>query len=399
MALHIKSTKTFKFLIGGSAILISAMAATFSITGIASLFSGYFLTVALMMGSLEFSKIVVASYLSRYWNEVTTLLKTYFIFALIILILITSGGIFGYLSDAYQKTKGDYSIVEKQVEILKVKQNSFIERKNRLLDDRKLQLNSKKSSQARMDSLTVRGQNINRTRTDISDIDKSVSQLDKNISISEDSISYYDVKILELESKNIQGELGPLKYIAVVFNTSMDIVVKYFIFLLIFVFDPLAILLFVSLNSLIKKESFNVYELQNKSYNNNITNETIDKNIYNDVTTIDTDSSSVPQNDFSVEDNNTIISEKEPVNILDESTNDIKKKEVLSVPANDMVEYTNKNIKKDTDNIKIEDDFVNTLVEEFNKTSGNNKEHDFYHTTPVSPSNGITKKSSNYHVI
>lgn len=254
MALHLKSTKSFKILIAFSALLISGMAATFSVTGIATLFSGYFLAVAFMMGALEFAKIVVASFLARYWTAVSRVLRGYFIASLVILILITSGGIFGYLSDAYQQTKGDYSIVEKQTSILESKKNMFSERKERLQADRQLELKAKNSNQTRADSLSSRGQNITRTRGDIKQNDVRIVAIEKQIGAAEDSIGSYDLKIVELESQNIKGELGPLKYIAGIFNTDMDTVVKYFIFLLIFVFDPLAVLLFVSLNMIIRKE-------------------------------------------------------------------------------------------------------------------------------------------------
>lgn len=254
MALHVKSTKSFKILLGFSAILISGMAATFSITGIATLFSGYFLTVAMMMGALEFAKIVVASFLARYWSTVSKILRSYFIAALITLILITSGGIFGYLSDAYQRTKGDYTIVEKQTSILESKKNTFIERKTRLQSDRDLELKAKNSNQTRADSLSSRNRSITQTRADIKANDTRIAEIEKQITAAEDSVAKYDLQIIDLQSQNIQGELGPLKYIAGIFNTDMDTVVKYFIFLLIFVFDPLAVLLFVSLNTLIRKD-------------------------------------------------------------------------------------------------------------------------------------------------
>lgn len=254
MALHLKSTKSFKLLIGFSALIISGMAATFSVTGIATLFSGYFLTVAFMMGALEFGKIVVASFLARYWSAISRTLRAYFLIATAVLIVITSAGIFGYLSDAYQKTKGDYTIIEKQVAILDSKKNAYVERKDRLQADRQLEMNAKRSNQTRADSLTSRNQSITRTREDIRENDTKILSLEKQISAVEDSISSYDLKIIEIESQNIKGELGPLKYIAGIFDTDMDTAVKYFIFLLIFVFDPLAVILFVSLNTIIRKE-------------------------------------------------------------------------------------------------------------------------------------------------
>lgn len=267
MALHIKSTKSFKILLGFSALLISGMAATFSITGIATLFSGYFLTVALMMGALEFAKIVVASFLARYWVTVSRILRTYFIAALMVLILITSGGIFGYLSDAYQRTKGDYTIVENQTEILKNKKNRF-DTNTKSYQDEKISLDKNindlieglkgnviKYTDKNGNEVVTSSSAARKIYQDqLTESQKRRDVLTQKIDAATDSSTAIDNKIFELESKNIQGELGPLKYIAGIFNTDMDTVVKYFIFLLIFVFDPLAVLLFVSLNTLIRKD-------------------------------------------------------------------------------------------------------------------------------------------------
>ena len=267
MALHIKSTKSFKIILGVSALLISGMAATFSITGIATLFSGYFLTVALMMGALEFAKIIVASFLARYWSSVSKILRGYFIAALIVLILITSGGIFGYLSDAYQQTKGDYTVVENQINVLTNKKNRFdtnivsyqaekeqidnnINNLIRALQSNKITYTDKSGNLVTTASTAAR----NLYSKQLTENQDRRNILTQKIDAFTDSSDAIDERIQELESQNIQGELGPLKYIAGIFDTDMDTVVKYFIFLLIFVFDPLAVLLFVSLNTLIRKE-------------------------------------------------------------------------------------------------------------------------------------------------
>lgn len=237
-----------------AAIIIASTAALFSITGIASLFAGHFIQVAIMAGSLEFGKLVIASFLYRYWDIISKMMKTYLIFALVILILITSAGIFGYLSDAYQKTKGDYTLIENQTSVLKIKQGFFENRKNRLIIDKDVEIGTKQHNMVRADSLTVRGQSITRTRTDIKDGEVKIYELENNIAMIEDSISKYGMKIIELEHINVKGELGPLVYVALAFNSSIDDVVRFFIFLLIFVFDPLAVFLVIAANM--------IYELQ-----------------------------------------------------------------------------------------------------------------------------------------
>lgn len=254
MAINIKPDKRFRFVILFSAFIISLMAATFSVTGIATLFSGYFLYVAFMMGVLEFGKIIVASMLARYWKKLSKLLRFYFTTAVLVLILITSAGIFGYLSDAYQTTKGDYTLVEKETKILESKKQFFLERKDRLVNDRDAEKRTLRAYQTRADSIIARGGGIGAIDRYIVESNQKLDNIENQISSMEDSVGTYDLAIINLESKNLKGELGPLKYIADVFDTNMDTIVKYLIFILIFVFDPLAILLFVSSNTLIRKE-------------------------------------------------------------------------------------------------------------------------------------------------
>lgn len=247
--------KPFLYLVIVSALVIAVTAALFSVTGIATAFSGHFLQVAIMAGAIEAGKIVVASLLYRYWKSMALIHKAYLTLALIVLMIITSAGIFGYLSEAYQKTKGDYTVIEKQANILKSKKQFFEDRKNRLTQDKEIELKTKTSNQVRADSLTSRGQSITRTREDIKTSENRISSLEQQISAMEDSIGSYDLQIVELESANIKGELGPLTYIASAFNMDMDTVVKYFILVLVFVFDPLAVALIVAANMIYLKRA------------------------------------------------------------------------------------------------------------------------------------------------
>ena len=249
MALHFKSESSYKILVIISALLISSIAAIFSVTGIAALFSGYYLTVAIMMGVLEFGKIVVASFVSRFWDRLSITLKVYFSIAVIILITITSGGIFGYLSDAYQKTKGNYDIIETQVNLFDKKLQIFNSEKQRY----EKQLSDQ---QKRLDNMYASEDNTNWNITNrIKDNETSVNAINIKLNDVNDSISVYESKKALTQAETTKGELGPLKYMANIFDTDMDTIVKYFILLLIFVFDPLAILLFVSVNVMNRKEN------------------------------------------------------------------------------------------------------------------------------------------------
>lgn len=255
--------KPFLYLVIISALIIATTAALFSITGIATLFSGHFLQVAIMAGSLEAGKVVLASLLYRHWKNMAIVQKTYMTIALLVLMIITSAGIFGYLSESYQKTKSGYTLIEKEINILNSKKIFFEQRKDRLSQDKELEIRTKISNQTRMDSLTSRRQSVSTTRQDIKDSEEKIINLEKSIFSMEDSIGYYELKIVDLESKNIKGELGPLKYIADAFNMEMDSVVKWFILLLIFVFDPLAISLIVAANMIYMKNASKKNENEN----------------------------------------------------------------------------------------------------------------------------------------
>ena len=94
----------FPFLIAFSALSVSASAAFYSVSGLSKLFAGASTQVIIMAGSLEFAKLVVASLLYQYWNTINSFLRTYLSIAVFILMVITSGGIYGFLSGAYQET-------------------------------------------------------------------------------------------------------------------------------------------------------------------------------------------------------------------------------------------------------------------------------------------------------
>ena len=97
-----EQSRNFSNLVGLSALLIAFSAAFFSVFGLSKLFAGAELSVIIMAGSLEFGKLVAASFLYRYWDKINFLQKFYMTFATIVLIIITSAGIFGFLSNAYQ---------------------------------------------------------------------------------------------------------------------------------------------------------------------------------------------------------------------------------------------------------------------------------------------------------
>ena len=132
--------RSFPFLIGLSALAVSGSAAFYSVFGLSKLFAGASLQVIIMAGSLEFAKLVTASLLYQYWNEINRWLKYYLSVAVFVLMIITSGGIYGFLSGAYQETATKSEFLDKSLVVLQTKQTRFEEQKTDL-NIEKTQLN------------------------------------------------------------------------------------------------------------------------------------------------------------------------------------------------------------------------------------------------------------------
>jgi len=242
--------RPFLFITILSALVIAGTAALFSVTGISSIFAGHFIQVAIMAGALEVGKVVISSILYRYWTIMNTPMKSYMIVALLVLMIITSAGIYGYLSEAYQKTKSKYDITDKEVVLLMNKKQLFqneYDRYEKRLNDL---VGIRTGQETRLDSLYSRGQTTSARRVEdnIKRQDIEIQNLNKQILAVSDSISKIETTIIGKQSDIIKGDLGPLQYIAITFNTDMDTVVKFFILILIFVFDPLAVTLIVAAN-------------------------------------------------------------------------------------------------------------------------------------------------------
>ena len=113
--------KLFPFIIAFSALSVSASAAFYSVFGLSHLFAGASTEVIIMAGALEFAKLVVASLLYQYWNVINKWLRAYLVSAVFILMVITSGGIYGFLSGAFQETNTQSEFLDKQVAIIDAK--------------------------------------------------------------------------------------------------------------------------------------------------------------------------------------------------------------------------------------------------------------------------------------
>ena len=253
----------FPFLIGFSALSVSASAAFYSVSGLSKLFAGAAFEVIIMAGSLEFAKLVTASLLYQYWDTINKTLRTYLSIATIILVLITSMGIYGFLSAAYQETYSKLSVLENQKSFIQQKINFYQNDVNRY--DTEIQrissnistLSNAKASTIEVQDSTVSG-GIRRTisttelrmaqsRINIEEENRKLAQ--KQRTIASDSLQKFQLQVLELNNNNkVAGELGPLQYLSGLTGISMDKIINWLLLIIIFVFDPLAISLVVASN-------------------------------------------------------------------------------------------------------------------------------------------------------
>ena len=269
----------FPSLIALSALSVSASAAFYSVSGLSKLFAGASFEVIIMAGSLEVAKLVIASLLYQYWSTLNKLLRTYLCIAAVVLVLITSMGIYGFLSAAYQDTYRQLSVKENQTAFLTQKKDFY--EKDVVRYDQELERisnNIATLSNAKASSIQVRDtssstgfrQTISTTelrlsqkRIEVEERNKSSVQAKREIAA--DSLQKYQLAILELENNTeVAGELGPLQYLSGLTGTPMDKIINILLLIIIFVFDPLAISLVVAANFAFdqanKKNLYNEYE-------------------------------------------------------------------------------------------------------------------------------------------
>ena len=253
----------FPTIIALTALSVSGSAAFYSVSGLSKLFAGATLEVIIMAGSLEVAKLVIASLLYQYWDTINKLLRTYLSIAAVVLILITSMGIYGFLSAAYQDTYRQLTIKNNQTAFLTQKKdfyNKDVTRYDQELE--RISNNISTLSNAKVSNIQVRDTTVSSGfRSTISTTELRLSQ--KRIEVEEenrqkvqikrevaaDSLQKYQIEILTLENNSeVAGELGPLQYLSGLTGTSMDKIINILLLVIIFVFDPLAISLVIAAN-------------------------------------------------------------------------------------------------------------------------------------------------------
>jgi len=238
-----------KYLVGISAIIVAGCAAFFSVTGLGVLFSGAATAVMVMAGSLEFAKLVAATYLKQTWDEIKGFNKWYLTTAVGLLMLITSAGIFGYLSNAFQQQNLKLQQVDREIAVYTTK----IEQNSAQITQLNTQLGQLSSTQAQ---ILDKGKVNNRLLKSIDNKDKQTSQINAKIAVLQDQNAKNNEEINKIKISNLdlEKEVGGFRFVAEAFGVELKKVVKFFIFLIVIVFDPLAVALIIAFNGLIAKK-------------------------------------------------------------------------------------------------------------------------------------------------
>ena len=247
--------RIFPFIIALSALSVSASAAFYSVSGLSKLFAGASLEVIIMASSLEVAKLVIASLLYQYWDKLNNTLKVYLTIACTVLILITSMGIYGFLSAAYQETANKDGVVTQQVTALETKKGLYEQNRDNILKEKQslaelkgtLSKGSTTQYTDKKGNLVVRSNNA--TIRNIESANKSDEKLSTKLDVVNDSIFSLENKILEVKTNgDAASELGPLKYLSELTGIEMNRIINWLLLVIIFVFDPLAIALVIAAN-------------------------------------------------------------------------------------------------------------------------------------------------------
>jgi hypothetical protein len=235
-----------KYLVGFSALIIAGCAAFFSVTGLGVLFSGASLSVMIMAGSLELAKLVAATYLKQKWDDIGGFNKWYLTISVGVLMLITSAGIFGYLSNAFQAQSLKLQVVDREIAVYQTK----IDQNTAQITQLNQQLGGLSQTQS---TILEKGKVNSRLLRSIDSKDRQTAQINKKIDGLQTENGKNTEKINEIKIANLdlEKEVGGFRFVAEAFGIELKNVVKFFIFLIVIVFDPLAVALIIAFNGLV----------------------------------------------------------------------------------------------------------------------------------------------------
>jgi len=261
--IHYMKEKIFPIIIALTALAVSASAAFYSVSGLSKLFAGAAFAVIIMAASLEVAKLVIASLLYQYRENLPKLLKYYLSVACLVLILITSMGIYGFLSAAYQETAALAGNIDSQIALIETKRDN-VKEQLAIYSDEKTSINSAVSDlRSGLSNNVIQykdketGQLITTTSSSTrraleKQLDQAIerqTEINSRVDNLNQQLFDYETEIVEVtSSNNVAGELGPLKYLSGLTGKPMDQIINILLLVIIFVFDPLAIALVIAAN-------------------------------------------------------------------------------------------------------------------------------------------------------
>jgi hypothetical protein len=350
-----------KALVGLSAIVVAGCAAYFSVTGLGVLFAGATVSVMVMAGALEFAKLVAATYLKQQWDTIKGFNKWYLATSVATLMLITSAGIFGYLSNAFQQQNLELQKVERDISVYQnqiTKNDAEIARYTNQLTNQQNIRNSQESNLSKQidkDKSTLRvTQMIKTADKEIASVSKRIDELTMQNNVALDSINSIKNNNIELER-----EVGGFRFVAEAFNVPLNDVVKFFILIIVLVFDPLAVALIIAFNGLIMKR-------KEEDKSENIPNSNKEYEVYGDKEKQKQALVDMMKNDqkMGLYDEPITLSEKDAEVFFNEIENPSEPNEAL-IEAAQKYETEKKN-EIDSDTTNVEEDEV-TLTDEEKK--------------------------------
>ena len=246
-----------------SALSVSISAAFYSITGLSKLFAGASLEVIIMASSLEVAKLVIASLLYQYRKTIPRLLKYYLTAAAVVLVLITSMGIYGFLSAAYQETANKAGNIDSQIALIETKRdnvkgqlavyNTEKESINEAVTDLRSGLSNNTIQYKDRETGQIITTTSSSTRKALEkQLDQAIArqtEINSKVDDLNQQLFDYETQIVEVRtSSDTASELGPLKYLSGLTGIAMDKIINVLLLIIIFVFDPLAISLVIAAN-------------------------------------------------------------------------------------------------------------------------------------------------------
>lgn len=247
----------FIILVAFTALFVAGCAAFFSIKGLIVLFSGSALAIGIMASALELGKLVAASFLHTYWNRINFLLKMYLCLAVFVLMNITSLGIFGFLTGAYQTHAAAVGSFETKISALQSEKEAVAKTIEVNSERVKTLANIRTGQEQRI-------QTAGNLKAPREQAYKAIEEANEEIKLKEEAVLKDRERVIALDkdiselqiNMNTTTDVGSFKFIASALNTDVQTSVQYFIFALIAVFDPLAVALVLCWNKLIEERAY-----------------------------------------------------------------------------------------------------------------------------------------------